>query len=152
MLQAIQMAESRGYSAIAVTIDNGSGIQQAAGINFESDFRAKFHILEHLKLPFIETIVSSYDSSIQDRKKWFYQRQDGSPDWQELIQWIRSVTALPIILKRVLSVEDAVMASSLKVNGIVISNHGGRSLGSVPATVCLFTCLITVRLFFTFPF
>ena len=73
MLPAIQMAESRGYSAIAVTIDNGSGVQQAAGINFESDFRAKFHIPEHLKLPFIETIVSSYDSSIQDRKKWFYQ-------------------------------------------------------------------------------
>ncbi|KAJ4509086.1 hypothetical protein HRR75_006055 [Exophiala dermatitidis] len=43
------------------------------------------------------------------------------------IAWIRRVTKLPLVLKGIQSVEDAVLAYEHGVEGIVLSNHGGRS-------------------------
>jgi isopentenyl diphosphate isomerase/L-lactate dehydrogenase-like FMN-dependent dehydrogenase len=40
---------------------------------------------------------------------------------------IREVTSLPLVLKGIQSVEDAVLAYKAGVQGIVLSNHGGRS-------------------------
>lgn len=47
-------------------------------------------------------------------------------DWQ-IVDWLRSVTKLPIVIKGIQCVEDAVLAYEHGVNGIVLSNHGGRS-------------------------
>lgn len=47
-------------------------------------------------------------------------------DW-EIIKWLRSITRLPIVVKGILCVEDAVLAYEHGVDGIVLSNHGGRS-------------------------
>ena len=46
--------------------------------------------------------------------------------WHDL-EWIRDLSQLPIVLKGVASVEDAVLAYQAGVEGIVLSNHGGRS-------------------------
>ncbi|KAF4119344.1 L-lactate dehydrogenase (cytochrome) [Geosmithia morbida] len=46
--------------------------------------------------------------------------------WEDL-KWMRDTTKLPIVLKGVQTVEDAVMAYESGVAGIVLSNHGGRS-------------------------
>ncbi|KAK4541321.1 hypothetical protein LTR36_008079 [Oleoguttula mirabilis] len=43
------------------------------------------------------------------------------------IEWLRGVTKLPLVIKGVQSVEDAVMAFDHGIDGIVLSNHGGRS-------------------------
>lgn len=43
------------------------------------------------------------------------------------IAWIRAITKLPLVLKGIQSVEDAVLAYEHGVEGIVLSNHGGRS-------------------------
>lgn len=47
-------------------------------------------------------------------------------DW-DIIDWLRKSTKLPIVIKGIQSVEDAVFAFDHKVDGIVLSNHGGRS-------------------------
>jgi len=44
-------------------------------------------------------------------------------------------TTLPIILKGILTAEDAHLAVENGVDGIVVSNHGARQIDSVPATV-----------------
>jgi isopentenyl diphosphate isomerase/L-lactate dehydrogenase-like FMN-dependent dehydrogenase len=54
--------------------------------------------------------------------------------WADLA-WLRSVTALPIILKGILTAEDAALAVEHGAEGIVVSNHGGRQLDGVPATI-----------------
>lgn len=46
--------------------------------------------------------------------------------WEDL-KWIRETTSLPLVIKGIQSVEDAVLAYEHGVQGIVISNHGGRS-------------------------
>jgi L-lactate dehydrogenase (cytochrome) len=47
--------------------------------------------------------------------------------WDDL-EWLRSITDLPIILKGIMSGADAKMAMQHHVDGIVLSNHGGRNL------------------------
>jgi isopentenyl diphosphate isomerase/L-lactate dehydrogenase-like FMN-dependent dehydrogenase len=53
----------------------------------------------------------------------------------EALDWLRSLTSLPIILKGILTAEDAVLAVEHGVDGIVVSNHGGRQLDSEPASI-----------------
>lgn len=52
---------------------------------------------------------------------------DKSLTWDNLA-WIREVSGLPIVLKGVQSAEDAICALEYGVEGIMLSNHGGRSL------------------------
>lgn len=54
--------------------------------------------------------------------------------WRD-IEWIRSQWPGKLVLKGVTDVEDARMAVSSGVDGIVVSNHGGRQLDGAPATV-----------------
>lgn len=52
----------------------------------------------------------------------------------DMVTWLRSVTDLPIVLKGILDPADAVRAAEEGVDGIVVSNHGGRQAsGSVSA-------------------
>jgi (S)-3,5-dihydroxyphenylglycine transaminase len=59
---------------------------------------------------------------------------DAGLDWS-VIDWLRSVTALPVLLKGVLTGADARQAVRLGVQGLVVSNHGGRQLDGVSATL-----------------
>lgn len=59
---------------------------------------------------------------------------DPSLTWSD-ITWLRTVTDMPIIVKGILTHEDAVLAVDNGVDGIIVSNHGGRQLDSAPATV-----------------
>ncbi|KAE8147386.1 FMN-dependent dehydrogenase-domain-containing protein [Aspergillus avenaceus] len=47
-------------------------------------------------------------------------------DWS-ILEWLRGLTQLPIVIKGIQCVEDAVQAYHCGVQGIVLSNHGGRS-------------------------
>jgi len=54
--------------------------------------------------------------------------------WADL-DWLKSLSSLPILLKGILTAEDALLAVEHGVDGIVVSNHGGRQLDGVPATI-----------------
>ncbi|KAI0443105.1 glycolate oxidase [Xylaria telfairii] len=54
--------------------------------------------------------------------------------WDDL-KWIRETTSMPLVLKGVQTVEDAVLAFNYGVQGIVLSNHGGRSLDTAQAPI-----------------
>jgi 4-hydroxymandelate oxidase len=54
--------------------------------------------------------------------------------WNDL-DWIRSIAKTPILLKGVLNPDDADLAVKAGAAGIIVSNHGGRALDSVPATI-----------------
>ncbi|WP_234542812.1 aminotransferase class I/II-fold pyridoxal phosphate-dependent enzyme [Streptomyces shenzhenensis] len=59
---------------------------------------------------------------------------DPSLDWS-VLEWIRSITSLPVLIKGVLTASDARRAVVAGADGIVVSNHGGRQLDGSPATV-----------------
>lgn len=54
--------------------------------------------------------------------------------WKD-IDWLKSITSLPVIVKGILTVEDAEIAVRHGIKGIWISNHGGRQLDGVPTAV-----------------
>jgi 4-hydroxymandelate oxidase len=59
---------------------------------------------------------------------------DPSFNWKDL-EWLRTVAGVPVLLKGVLSPEDGKRAIDYGVDGIIVSNHGGRNLDLLPATI-----------------
>ncbi|MFJ6659011.1 aminotransferase class I/II-fold pyridoxal phosphate-dependent enzyme [Streptomyces sp. NPDC091377] len=59
---------------------------------------------------------------------------DTTLDWN-IVEWLRGVSPLPLLLKGILTADDARRATGVGVDGIVVSNHGGRQLDGAPATL-----------------
>jgi len=59
---------------------------------------------------------------------------DASLSWRDL-EWVRGLSSLPLLLKGVMTAEDAVIAVEHGVDGVVVSNHGGRQLDGVSGTL-----------------
>jgi L-lactate dehydrogenase (cytochrome) len=60
--------------------------------------------------------------------------ESNSPTWED-IAWVRENFDGPVLVKGVLTAEDAVKAHDLGCDGVVVSNHGGRQLEGAPATI-----------------
>ncbi len=54
--------------------------------------------------------------------------------WRD-VEWLQSITKLPVLIKGIVRGDDAKRAVSMGVKGIVVSNHGGRQLDTSPATI-----------------
>jgi 4-hydroxymandelate oxidase len=54
--------------------------------------------------------------------------------WKDL-EWLRSIVPVKLLLKGVLHPEDAALSAEAGCDGLIVSNHGGRSLDTVPATI-----------------
>jgi isopentenyl diphosphate isomerase/L-lactate dehydrogenase-like FMN-dependent dehydrogenase len=59
---------------------------------------------------------------------------DPSLTWRDL-EWLGSLTSLPVLVKGILTAEDATLALEAGVEGVVVSNHGGRQLDGVAASL-----------------
>ena len=59
---------------------------------------------------------------------------DPALTWAD-IDWLRSLTSMPVLLKGILRADDAGIAADHGVAGIVVSNHGGRQLDGAPAAI-----------------
>jgi isopentenyl diphosphate isomerase/L-lactate dehydrogenase-like FMN-dependent dehydrogenase len=101
----LERAAVAGYRAIVVTVDLPEVGRR------ERDLRTGF-----------ETPASLSDVT------------DNSLTWRDL-EWLRAQTALPVLVKGILTGEDAVLATEAGVEGIVVSNHGGRQLDGVAASL-----------------
>lgn len=114
----VQRAEAAGYQAIVLTVDVPRLGRR------ERDIRNAF------KLP--ETVrVANFDEALISRD---YIPEPAVITW-ESVSWLHSITSLPIILKGILAPEDALLALEHGVNGIIVSNHGGRQLDSTIASI-----------------
>jgi isopentenyl diphosphate isomerase/L-lactate dehydrogenase-like FMN-dependent dehydrogenase len=66
-------------------------------------------------------------------ERWAYEFANPSVTWEDL-GWLREQTDLPIVLKGILAAEDARRAQAAGVDGIAVSNHGGRQVdGAIAA-------------------
>jgi 4-hydroxymandelate oxidase len=54
--------------------------------------------------------------------------------WRDL-EWLRSVCSLPLVVKGILTSDDALLAVEHGAAAVVVSNHGGRQLDGVPPTL-----------------
>ena len=121
-------AERTGYKALVVTVDRpviGRRLAEA---------RQGFDLPSHLSL----ANFSSASSQSAVTNSGPYQSSvdiiDSAVTW-DTIDWLRGITKLPILLKGILTAEDAEEALRHNIQGIIVSNHGGRQLDGVLATV-----------------
>ncbi|KAK6908680.1 hypothetical protein I203_102683 [Kwoniella mangroviensis CBS 8507] len=108
----IQRSEKAGYTALLITVDRPYLGRRLASL------REKFEFPLHLRRASGEKMA-----------------QDPSMHWDELIPWLRSKTKMKILVKGILHPEDAALALKHGLDGVVVSNHGGRQLDAAPATI-----------------
>lgn len=109
----VERAKAAGYRALVITVDaprNGNK-ERIARLDFQ---------LPAYKANFGDEPVGNNFTSL--------------PTWDSLA-WLRSLTSLPIVLKGILTAEDARLAVEHGMDGIIVSNHGGRQLDGVPPTL-----------------
>ena len=129
----VRRAEKSGYRALVLTVDTPrlgrrerdtrnrfalpDGIEPA-------NFTAMHHLVAARALreghsPFAAQVSELFDPSL---------------DWDK-VAWLKSITRLPLLLKGVMTPEDAKLAVQAGVAGIIVSNHGGRQLDGAEATI-----------------
>ncbi len=69
-------------------------------------------------------------------KAWVDAQFDPSVTWKD-IEWLRSIWGGNLVIKGILSPEDAVAAADTGADAVVVSNHGGRQLDGVSSTVSM---------------
>jgi 4-hydroxymandelate oxidase len=58
----------------------------------------------------------------------------GAPTWKDL-EWLTGLTDLPVLAKGIMTPEDGLKALDCGAAGIIVSNHGGRTLDTLPASI-----------------
>ncbi len=66
--------------------------------------------------------------------EWTAKQFDPALSWSD-VAWIKEAWGGPLIIKGILTAEDALLAAKAGADAIVISNHGGRQLDGAPATI-----------------
>ncbi|XP_008920792.3 hydroxyacid oxidase 2 isoform X1 [Manacus vitellinus] len=123
--QLVQRVEALGFQALVLTADLPYTGKR------RDDIRNGFCLPPHIKLKNLER-----DFEGDDRSEYGLPPNslDPSITWND-IYWLQSLTHLPIIIKGILTKEDAELAVRHRVQGIIVSNHGGRQLDEGPATI-----------------
>jgi len=116
-----------GYSALALTVD-----APRAGRR-ERDFRTGFSVPPHIDMPAVTAAVGHSEGVTPQE---VFSLVDASLTWKDLEQLVSDSSA-PVLLKGVQTAEDARLACEHGAAGIVVSNHGGRQLDTVDATIDL---------------
>lgn len=122
--QVVERAERAGFEALVLTVDTprlGRRLRDA---------RNGFRLPSHVAPANLPADGGDYSSpSAHSRTEL-----DPRLDWS-VVRWLRSVSALPVLVKGVMTAEDAALAVAAGVDGIVVSNHGGRQLDGGQATL-----------------
>jgi (S)-2-hydroxy-acid oxidase len=126
----IRRAEAAGFEALVFTVDCPLCGRR------RNNLRTKPFVPSHMRLGNFEEMAGGEEqirrgcSHLGDHD----QQYDRTLDWR-CLGWLKSVTRLPIIIKGILTPEDARLAISYGASGIFVSNHGGRQLDTVMSTI-----------------
>lgn len=127
-LELIHRAEAAGYEALVLTVDapcNGAR---------DRERQAGFRLPPGISAVNLSRLVPRPDPARHPHQSALF---DGllqqAPTWDD-IAWLQASTRLPLILKGVLHPDDAREAARQQVGGLIVSNHGGRTLDTLPPT------------------
>jgi len=124
----VERADRAGYKAIVLTVDLG----ERKDADLRHRFRLPQNVLQkHLRdVGFDVTDRMTYEELLAfNDEAW-----DLTLSWNAF-DWLRSITKLPLLIKGVLRADDAQKAVAIGLDGIIVSNHGGRRLDGVPASI-----------------
>lgn len=124
----VERAERSGFKAIVLTVDLGE--------RKDADKRNRFALPENTLRKHLRDIGFNISDRMTYEQMMAFNDQawDLTMSWNEF-DWLRSITRLPLLIKGVLRAEDAKKAVAIGLDGIIVSNHGGRRLDGVPASI-----------------
>lgn len=123
----VQRAVDVGAKAIVLTVDQaGRGYR-------DRDIRNAFALPAGVERANMTSLGPKVAQQVLGDDYVFNAAHDPTMSWKDL-DWLRSATPVKLLVKGVLTPEDALQAIDAGVDGIIVSNHGGRSLDTVPAT------------------
>lgn len=128
--QLVKRAEKAGFKAIAVTVDTPILGRR------EADIKNRFVMPPHLTFKNFKGLDLGKMDKTDDSGLGSYiaEQFDRTLSWKD-IKWLQTITHLPILVKGVLTAEDAILSVQAGAAGIIVSNHGARQLDYVPATI-----------------
>lgn len=129
----VARAEAAGCRALVLTVDTPMLGRR------ERDARNRFALPEGVEPANFAAIHHLVAARAAEEGKSPFAAQvqqlfDPSLDWKT-VAWLKSITKLPLILKGVMTPEDARLAVEAGVAGLIVSNHGGRQLDGAEATI-----------------
>jgi 4-hydroxymandelate oxidase len=120
----VEEAAEAGYEALLLTVD-----APYAGRR-ERDLRTSFQVPAEIRAPAIEAAVGHRSLTTAE----VFELVDPSITWEDL-ERLCNEFELPILVKGLVTGEDAALAVEHGAAGVVVSNHGGRQLDNAPATI-----------------
>ncbi len=121
----VRRAEAAGYQALVVTVDAPVSLrnrEQRAGFRLPPGVEA------------VNLRGQPAPPPARDEREALRSLLAAAARWED-IAWLRGFTTLPILLKGILDPADAERAVAHGADGIIVSNHGGRVLDTVPASI-----------------
>jgi (S)-2-hydroxy-acid oxidase len=139
-IKLIRRAGAAGYKAVVLTVDT-----PVLGRR-NQEIRNQFHLPSHLRVAnFAQSADTSSSSAFFDGDQRIlpsgpvtFHSHGANPtlDWEKSVAWLKKEAApMEIWVKGILTPEDALLAVDHKVDGIIVSNHGGRQLDGTLATL-----------------
>ncbi|XP_026388240.1 (S)-2-hydroxy-acid oxidase GLO1-like isoform X2 [Papaver somniferum] len=128
--QLVRGAERAGFKAIALTVDTPRLGRR------EADIKNRFAVPSSVTLKIFEGLDNGESDKTSNSGFAAYVAGQvvQSLSWED-VEWLLTITKLPILLKGVMTAEDSIQAGA---GGIIVSNHGARQMDYVPATIsCL---------------
>jgi 4-hydroxymandelate oxidase len=126
----VETVLARGCAAICATVDSPVNGPR------DREMRAGFWLPEGVERANLSTLGSSIASAAHRRtgRDIYTPVRAANATWKD-VEWLRSFTPVPLLLKGILHPDDAYTASQTGCDGIIVSNHGGRTLDTVPSTI-----------------
>ena len=119
-LALVKLAEQQNFKALVITVDSPhSGIR-------DRERRVFFHLPEGMQHPHTPAHIPLPKLHEGDHPV-FNGLMKIAPTWDD-IAWMVQQTSLPVILKGIVNPHDALLAIQHGVQGLIVSNHGGRVL------------------------
>ena len=132
----LQRVETAGYEAIVVTAD-----APVSGVR-DRERRAQFKRTADISAVNLLTLPPKPPVTLTPQQSpLFDDLLRYTPTWDD-IAWLQTQTRLPVLLKGITHPEDARTAQRLQLAGVICSNHGGRTLDTMPATARLLPAVV----------
>jgi 4-hydroxymandelate oxidase len=126
--ELVRRAEAAGYRALVITVDT-----PVDGARYRQQ-RVQFHLPPDVDFANLRGLAAESGKKIDTEKGAFNNILPQRLTWKD-VEWLQSLTRLPVLIKGVLDAEDAVLARKQGLAGVLVSNHGARNLDTVPATI-----------------
>jgi 4-hydroxymandelate oxidase len=133
----IQTVVAAGCGALCLTVD--SPVNGAR----DRERRAGFILpdgIERANLRKLGSIIAGASHRSAGRNIYTAVRT-ADATWKD-VDWLRSLVSVPLLVKGIVHPNDAAMAVERGCDGIIVSNHGGRVLDTVPATIDLLSPIV----------